>query len=354
MFVAKLKTALAVVVLLGVIALTASALGRPALARMLQGERPAGTPALQDKKEPEKPKQDKPKADSKEPKKDAPARRARAEETIVKSFKTKAAPQLIVQTFNGRVVVTTGAANTVEAKVVKSVQAASKEDAEKDLKNVDVQITQQGDTIRITAKQAQALPRINRGAAVEVKVPEGASLDLRNSNGRVTVRGPIGDVAAVSSNGPIEVKGGSKGTLNLKTKNGRITVEGGTGKIDLHTRNGRITIQAAKATVTAHTTNGSIRFTGSLADGKHSFDTTNGNLTLTLPAATQFHLDAQTSNGKVTTGFSPKQVKGKGKRHGRSRLQATIGDNPAITLKLRTSNGRIEVQPARQPPAKPR
>src|SRR5262249_22764113 len=118
-------------------------------------------------------------------------------------------------------------------------------------------------------------------------------------------------------------------------------VEGGSGNLDLHTSNGRIDVKAAKAKVSAQTSNGSVRFAGGLADGEHSFQTSNGGLTLTLPADSRFRLDAQTSNGRVSCRFPHKPPQGKAK----TRLQATVGEDPAVSLKLRASNGGIEVRP---------
>src|SRR5262249_11585400 len=153
MFVAKLKSALAWVVVVGLVALGVGTLGRPALARMFQPDVPA---AIQDKKEPKKKQLDQKQPDRKQPQKKEqkkPAlKRARAEEMVVKSFTTKGAPRLVVQTFNGAVTVTTGAAGKVEARVIKSVRAESEEAAREDLKNVEVQMSQDGDTVRITAK----------------------------------------------------------------------------------------------------------------------------------------------------------------------------------------------------------
>jgi hypothetical protein len=64
-------------------------------------------------------------------------------------------------------------------------------------------------------------------------------------------------------------------------------------------------------------------------------------VTVALPADSRFRLDAQTSNGRVTCGFEHKKPEGKGK----SRLQTAVGESPAVSLKLRTSNGNVAVQP---------
>jgi DUF4097 and DUF4098 domain-containing protein YvlB len=261
---------------------------------------------------------------------------------VTKSFTTTKAPRLVVGTFNGPIAVTTGAAGKTEIKVVKTVQAASQDAAEADLKNVDVQMKQEADVIHVTAKPADDQRQTSRGAAVELRVPPGARLELKTQNGKVTASGETGDLAVFTTNGGIEVKG-SKGPQNLHTSNGQISVEGGSGKLDLHTSNGGIDVQAVSATVTARTSNGSIRFQGSLADGEQSFHTSNGSVVLTLPADASFRLDAQTSMGKVSCQFPYRRRDGESK----TRLRAAVGDNPKTTLELRTSLGNIEVRPAK-------
>jgi RNA polymerase sigma factor (sigma-70 family) len=332
----KLKGTLALV--LAAVVLGVGTLAAPTAARPGPPDAPAGALARDDKPGPEK--KEKPAPDQKAAK-PSPDKRGRAEEVVTKSFKTKAAPRLVVETFNGHVAVKTGAPGTTTARVVKSAQAATREAAAEVLKTVDVELKQEGDMIRVAARaKGEQKRQTSRGAAVEVEVPPGARLDLRSSNGKVTVAGATGEVVAATSNGGVEVKG-SKGALRLKTSNGGIRVEGGSGTLDLHTNNGRIDVKATKAKVTAQTSNGSVRFAGSLADGEHSFQTSNGGLTLTLPADSRFRLDAQTSNGRATCRFPHKPTQGKVK----TRLRATVGEDPAVSLKLRASNGSIEVRP---------
>jgi RNA polymerase sigma factor (sigma-70 family) len=327
----KLKYVLALVLV--VVVLSAGTVAGPAVATLVPPwprpghalatlDPPVEPEVFSSREDEQKPdKQEKPKPAQKEKKPD-PSRRVKAEEVVTKTFKTRKAPRLVVETFNGHIAVKAGTSGAAKAKVLKTVHAATKEAAEEDLNNVEVQLEQKGDTIRVTAKPKDEQPQTSRAAAVEVEVPPGSSLDLSSSNGQVTVAGAMGDVAATTSNGRMEVKG-SKGALKLKTNNGPIDVK------------------ADKAKVSAHTSNGAVRFAGSLADGDHSFQTSNGAVSLTLPADSRFRLDAQTSNGKVACQFPHKRPEGKD----RSRLKVSVGDNPAVNLKLRTSNGGIEVRP---------
>jgi hypothetical protein len=110
--------------------------------------------------------------------------------------------------------------------------------AEDDLKNVEVTMTQDGDTIRVVAKRTDQRVDIgNTGAAARLRVPEGAILDLRSSNGSISTSGPVSDVRARTSNGPITARG-PLGQIDLSTSNGSILVDGGRGLVDVETSNG--------------------------------------------------------------------------------------------------------------------
>jgi DUF4097 and DUF4098 domain-containing protein YvlB len=261
-----------------------------------------------------------------------------AEEEVEESFDVAGVPQVVVNTFNGQIDVTTGSGDTVLATVTKRGSGSSQEAADADLDNIEVDMSREGNKIRITARSRDQKIMGNRGARVKLEVPTGSVLDLHTTNGKVTAIGEMGDVAVHSSNGAIQVKG-SKGKLNLDTSNGSITAEGGQGRADLNTSNGSIECKAKEALVTAHTSNGNIRFAGTLAAGDHSLESSNGRIVLTLPADARFRLDAQTSNGKVSNAFSLSKTEAVSK----NRVRGTIGENPAATVKLHTSNGHIEI-----------
>jgi RNA polymerase sigma factor (sigma-70 family) len=339
MFLTKLKTATAFLVMASVLALTVGAIGPALLAHPTPAVALDDDPPAKSTQKKSKPDKDQPKKDSKEKKIVSQDSRAKAEEVLNKSFKTKATPKLVVETFNGTITVTTAEKGGVTAKVVKTVQAATEEAAKEDLKNVDVQMTQDGDTVRIIAKSEGMHLHTNRAVSAELQVPAGSKLDLRTSNGAIKSSVASGDATLHTSNGKIEVKGG-KGKLNLKTSNGSITADGSSGSLDLKTSNGAITIKTDKATVNARTSNGSIQFTGSLSDGKHEFQSSKGSIGLTLPSNSSFNVDAHTSHGKVTTQFKI-NVSGSSKK---TSLKGSVGDNPATAIQLHTSNGNIDIK----------
>jgi hypothetical protein len=265
-----------------------------------------------------------------------------AEETVTQSFAPAGTAHIVVEMFNGSVDVVTGSDNTVKVDVIKRGGGISQADAADDLKNVEVTLTQDGDTLRVVARRTDQRVDIgNSGASAKLRVPNGAILELRSSNGPITTSGPVSDVTAETSNGTIDVRG-PLGQLDLHTSNGAITIDGGSGAINVETSNGPIEITTDNAVVVSRTSNGPIRFSGSLAPGRSELGTSNGNIVVTLPANAQFVVDADTSNAKISSDFAVTA-----QSFSDNQLRGTVGSDPGVTLKLQTSNGPIEIRQSR-------
>jgi Putative adhesin len=256
------------------------------------------------------------------------ANMVRATATEERVFTVSAQPSVVIDTFNGSIIVGLISDNKIEATVTKTGSGASQEAADADLKNVSVNYSQDGDTVRIVARRTG--PRLfgSSGAAVQLKVPARAVLALTTSNGDITSKGTHGPITARNSNGKVEIREAN-------------------GKLDLETSNGAIVINATEAILAAGTSNGDIHFAGSLEKGTHTLRTSNGSIELGLSAAVPFQFAASTSNGSVTNQF-PGLRASRGKP-GSNRLAGLVGSGSTadIDLKLETSNGSITLKPVR-------
>jgi RNA polymerase sigma factor (sigma-70 family) len=263
-----------------------------------------------------------------------------AREEIRKSFQTGRAPHLIAELGNGGIEVTAGESQGVEVSVRKQARRATEAEAREALKTVNVRITQEDDTIRIIARPAEKEHWHNVGASAVITVPAAATVDLHTSNGPVKLVGGTGKADIQTSNGPVECKN-RRGPLNVKTSNGAIKLQEVSGKLTIHTSNGPVQVDASKASVRAETSNGSLHFKGSLGEGDHSFKTSNGSVDIVLSGDAQFRLEADTSHGKVSSSyyFSQSQASRRG-----TSLHGTVGEHPTFSLKLKSSNGNIEVR----------
>ena len=229
-----------------------------------------------------------------------------AQRTDSKSLIVDLAPVVVVDTFNGRISVTAGLDGVVEARVTSRGSGTSQADAEADLANVQVTFDHsfgKFEQVTITARRTdKPLTLGNSGADIEVAVPAASSLQLRTSNGRIEAANVMGSILARTSNGAITTRGGSD--LDLDTSNGPLSVNNPSGELRLRTSNGPLDVLGAReALVTATTSNAGLSFNGSLQPGNHVFETSNGDLSVTLPGDSWFSIDGHTSNGSVRTDF---------------------------------------------------
>ncbi|HEU4522049.1 MAG TPA: DUF4097 family beta strand repeat-containing protein [Thermoanaerobaculia bacterium] len=130
--------------------------------------------------------------------------------------------------------------------------------------------------------------------------------------------------------------------ISADTVNGGIRVTDISGEIELDTTNGKIGVENCSGSVEASTTNGGIDVELlSVAHGKDmSFETTNGRITLAVPANLAADINASTTNGSVRSDL-PLTMS----RMSRTSIRGTLnGGGPEI--KLRTTNGGIDIRAA--------
>jgi DUF4097 and DUF4098 domain-containing protein YvlB len=256
------------------------------------------------------------------------------------TFQVGLAPTVSVETFNGRINVTAAGDGRVEVRVSARGAGTSVEAADRNLANIEVTFEQDDDRIIITARpQDRSISSGNSGADVEVGVPEQSSLELRTSNGRIESANVTGTILAHTSNGAITTRGGHD--LDLDTSNGPVSINGASGSIRVRTSNGALDIVGARrAEITASTSNAPLTFSGTLLPGEHSFRTSNGDLTLIMPADAAFSVDGETSNGEVKTDFDRLIIT-------ESTIKAWTGDYITTSITARTSNGDLSVMALR-------
>ena len=129
--------------------------------------------------------------------------------------------------------------------------------------------------------------------------------------------------------------------LDLRSHNGGITLTGVRGKTEFTTTNGGVTVNDGGGSMHGRTTNGGVKvaLTGSQWDGEGlDVTTTNGGVTLEVPADYNAHLETGTVNGGVRMDF-PVRVQGRLDRE----LSTDLGSG-GPTIRARTTNGGVVVK----------
>lgn len=240
-------------------------------------------------------------------------------EELNQSFDVETPARLVVEQSNGVIRIVGGAEGTVE---VRATKRASGPRATELLQSIQVETRQEGNTVRVSTRQAPGFTGIgNRSVDYEIRVPGQTEVEVSSANGEVSIEGVAGRISAV-------------------THNGRIGVSGAQGQLEVRTSNGAIDIRDARVSqLTARTDNGAIDFAGSLGDGGDSqVETSNGRIRVVLSPEDRLRIDASSGNGSIDSSLS---LENESKTR-RSLSGLLNGGGPVLTLK--TNNGSITLE----------
>jgi len=201
-----------------------------------------------------------------------------------------------------------------------------------DLQNINGGVTVQGwdrDEIQIQAiKSSRGNPSDAERVSIDVSsTPRGVS---------VATRYPQDEGVEVAVDYTIRLPH-SAHVQRIATINGSLRISGVDTLLDLHTVNGNIEVFGAGSTVHARTTNGSVRLDLTRA-AEACAETTNGSVLLSVPPGIHATLEALSLNGdfqseiplKLNSSQRPREIRG----------QFGKGGSP---IRLRTVNGTIRV-----------
>jgi DUF4097 and DUF4098 domain-containing protein YvlB len=240
----------------------------------------------------------------------------------------------------------------------------------------------------LISEDAEIKPRpgqCNPTGDLELDVPRGSIVQLKGRSGDLDVSG-VAQLRAETLSGSIELRDITRavevttanGDISLKHAKGRAHLRSISGQIDVSdagpaeagddlwakTTSGDITLTEVRhARVEAGTTAGSIDLTGALARGGfYDLKTTQGDVTLTIPADSSFFINAKVFyGGDITTDFPIRLVSGanntgsetdknkpKGSVLSGGNLTGVYGasDKPDTTLNLASFSGSVRLRKA--------
>jgi hypothetical protein len=203
---------------------------------------------------------------------------------LVKTYKSSEIKNLNVHTSGGGISVTGGAGD--EARVEVYVRGnnggsnLSKDEVENRLKEYELSIKKEGETILCIAKRKSESSRNNwkNGLSISFKIytPEKISINLITSGGGISLKNLTGNLGFSTSGGPLKlqnlggiIKGrtsggginisGCRDNIDVATSGGGIDVEDCKGNIKLTTSSGGLTLKKLDGTIKATTSGGGIR-----------------------------------------------------------------------------------------------
>jgi DUF4097 and DUF4098 domain-containing protein YvlB len=231
--------------------------------------------------------------------------REEATATWTKSYPLSAGGLVDLSSTNGTIKVIAGSKPTVEIRAVKTAKAATKDAAEELLKSLELREDVTADKVKIRIDRPHSngpsLHGWGTSTVVEyfVEVPANTKVVLATVNGKIEVT----DV---------------RGAARLETVNGTINARGLSGDVSANTVNGRVDIAFAAVT------------------SKVEVGTTNGGVTVRLPADTKADLRGQTVNG----GINVEDLKVEEVERSRRSLEAKMNGG-GVRVEAETTNGGI-------------
>jgi DUF4097 and DUF4098 domain-containing protein YvlB len=231
--------------------------------------------------------------------------REEATENWTKSYPISAGGTVDLSSTNGTIKVIAGSKPTVEIRAVKTAKAATKDAAEALLKSLELREDVTADKVKVRIERPHANGPSLHGWGTSIEVAYFVEVPANTK------------VVLATVNGPIEVTD-VRGAAKLETVNGPIHARGLSGDISATTVNGKIDI--ALSAVTA-----------SVAVG-----TTNGGVTVRLPADAKADLRGETVNG----GINVEDLKVEEVERTRRRVEAKLNGG-GVRIEAETTNGGI-------------
>ncbi len=256
-------------------------------------------------------------------------------EVETRSFDAGAAPRLVVRSGNGRTEVRVGEGRTIQ---VEATKRASGPNAQQKLAGIMLDMSQSGDTVRLGYQYNGPTSLLGQsGTAVDylVTVPRATAVDIEATNGEIVVDGTAAEVNANSNNGAVTIRN-VEGPVKVEADNGRMTIDRTRGLLEVQTDNGAIDATVTQAdTMRLRSRNGAVNFAGALGAGPHEIQTSNGAVTVAIPADQKLQLDVQTDNGAINNSLPLTNA-----QTDRRRLTGALGSGGPL-LTVRTNNGRV-------------
>ena len=292
------------------------------------------------------------------------AAREKHEEKFEKTEALARDGKVFLSNISGDNVIKTWKENRVRILALKVSQASTAAKAKENAGEVTIEVTREGDTLRIETKYPKrrtpwgGQDSINVSVDYELWVPEGASIEVRSISGNVNVA-PIGGRARINSvSGDVEILGAAGADVDLvsgdlrveniagdayvKAVSGDIRLSGIKGSVGAESVSGDIELKGVSeaASVTGKIVSGSMTYEGMIKlGGRYELEAHSGTVRMTIPASSSFDLEADTFSGVIDSEF---EIQVSGKISPRE-VRGTVGKGGA-TVRLKSFSGDIELK----------
>lgn len=272
--------------------------------------------------------------------------------------------KLYLSNVSGQIEVATWKNAQVKVEALKTSKAGSLAKAKENAAEVTIEVTKEGDLVRVETKYPKRRggfwggDSINVSVDYKIWVPEMAAVELKSVSGDVRIA-PIGGKAKVNCvSGNVDLLGAAGAEIDLvsgeltleniagdayvKAVSGNITAIKVMGSIEVEAVSGEIDLRdvSEAQTVNAKSVSGNITYIGKIKmGGRYELKAHSGDVRMTLPADSAFDLDANTFSGDIDIDFEIQVV---GKISPRE-VHGTVGKGGA-TVVLKCFSGNVDLK----------
>ena len=181
----------------------------------------------------------------------------------------------------------------------------------------------------------------------EVRVPAGADINVRSSNGPITIDGINADVICEAESAPVVVRNGGNGHVHVHTMDGPITLTNlKNAHMEVVSIGGNVTMSGVTGpSVTINTTKGKITYAGDFSGGgDYSLSSHSGDIDVTMPAGASVDMSAKSVQGSVSDTYQLQPATHPMFAVTQGKSFAGTANSGSSSVRLRSFSGKIRVQ----------
>jgi DUF4097 and DUF4098 domain-containing protein YvlB len=244
------------------------------------------------------------------------------------------------------------------------IEAVKRAEGRAEVGDVDIEVSQTGDRIRVETRHNHGGRGRNGGVSVDYKVlvPKGTEVSLESVSGNVTLSAVDGEVSvksvsgdvevsdaaslskAESVSGDVEVRGArSSRTIEISSVSGDVEGENiEADELNVSSVSGDVRLDAvASDRASFESVSGNIRYGGRISrGGRYEFQSHSGNVVIAIGDEVGFQLQASTFSGDIDSELPLKSVS---RTHKGRNLEGVVGDGSAF-IEATTFSGNVEIR----------